>query len=336
MRNLASIQTITAINPIANADAIEVADILGWHVVVKKNSFHRVGEKVVYCEIDSVMPENNPEFDFLKNEKGEMKRIKTVVMRGQVSQGIAFPLSILPAGTYDVGQDVTDIIGVKKYEAPIPAELEGKKKGDFPSFMPKSDETRIQILQDVLTAHKGVLTYESEKIDGTSATIYLNNNEFGVCSRGNDWFDTPDNQFWEVAKRYKLEEKLRSLNMDIALQGELHGFGIQGNKYKMNTREIAFFNVFDIKKYKFFDFNDFVSLIKDLGLKTVPILATDIPLIDDIDKLVKKSYGKSVLNPNVPREGIVIRPMQEINDTQIGRLSFKAINPKFLLKFEDA
>jgi len=336
MRNLASVQVINEIHPIPNADAIEVATVLGWHVVVKKDSFHRVGEKVVYCEIDSVMPENNPAFDFLKNEKGEMSRIRTVCMRGQISQGIVFPMSILPEGEYEVGQDVTDILGVKKYEPEIPPDLIGKKKNDFPSFVSKSDETRIQILQDVLNKYEGVLTYESEKIDGTSATIFLNNGEFGVCSRSNEWFDEPTNKFWRVAKAHDLERKLRSLNMDIVLQGELFGEGIQGNKYKMNDVDIFYFNIFDIKKHEYFDFEDFRRFIKELNLNTVPILATNVPLISNIDALVEKSIGKSVVNPKIQREGIVMRPMKEINDLQMGRVSFKAINPKFLLNNKDA
>src|SRR3954469_22798694 len=106
MRTLASIQTVNAAEPIPNADAIERIRVLGWWVVVKKGEF-KPGDKLVYCEIDSLLPER-PEFEFLRlssfkpaqlDDAGETIlpagfRIKTVKLRGQVSQGICFPLSI--------------------------------------------------------------------------------------------------------------------------------------------------------------------------------------------------------------------------------------------------
>lgn len=336
MRKLASIQTITNIHPIANADAIEVADILGWHVVIKKDDHFKIGDKVVYVEIDSLMPEDKPAFDFLKKENGKMSRIKTISLRGQTSQGIAFPMSILPEGNYEVGQDVTDIIGVVKYEPPIPACLEGKIKGAFPAYVPKSDETRVQVLQEVLDRYKGTPMYHSEKIDGTSVTYAYKDNEFDVCSRNNNWLESESNSMWKIARVQKLEEKLKSLNLDIALQGELHGEGIQGNKYKMHGQDVRYFNAFDIKTHTYFNFEDFLRLMKELNLLTVPILATNVPLINDIDALVEQSRGMSVLNANTHREGIVIRPMVELKDYTMGRVSFKAINPKFLLKYEDS
>ena len=336
MRKLASIQVIREIHPIEGADAIEVCKILGWSVVIKKEDRFKIGDKVVYVEIDSICPSDNPVFDFLKKDSGRMSRIRTISLRGQISQGIVFPISILPEGNYEVDQDVTDIIGIVKYEPPIPACLSGEMKGKFPSFMPKTDETRVQILQDVLNQYEGTLMYYSEKTDGSSSTIYLKDNEFGVCSRELEWRETENNSFWKVARKYSVEEKLRSLNMDISLQGELYGEGIQGNKYKVRGQEIAFFNVFDIKKYKFFDFDDFITLMKELKLPTVPILSINVPLIANIDELVEQSKGVSVLNNKTQREGIVIRPMKEIQDRKFGRVSFKAINPKFLLKYEDA
>ena len=335
MRKLASVQIINEIHPIENADAIEVAKVLGWHVVVMKKDNFRVGDKVVYVEIDSIMPSDDPRYDFLKNE-GTMKRIKTISLRGQISQGIAFPMDILPEGNYEVDQDVTDILRITKYEPKIPECLDGLKKGDHPSFVPKSDETRVQILQPLLDKYNGELTYWTEKIDGTSATLSLKDNEFGVSSRNNEWIEKEGNLFWKVARKQNVEEKLRSLNMDIVLQGELFGAGIQDNKYKMQTQNIMYFNAFDVKNYSYFSFNEFVLLMKDLKLSTVPILGTDIPLINDIDTLVEQSIGKSVLNPKVHREGIVIRPMKEIKDSQFGRVSLKVINPKFLLGFKDA
>ena len=133
MRKLASIQTIQALEPIPEADVIERAKVLGWWVVVKKGDF-KVGDLVVYGEIDSLMPER-PEFEFLRKScyrnpfltsEGEVLqragfRIRTVQMRGQISQGICFPVealrTLLPS-TLEVGQDVTESLGIIKYDPP--------------------------------------------------------------------------------------------------------------------------------------------------------------------------------------------------------------------------
>src|SRR5580693_4743422 len=220
MRKLASIQTIAHTEPIPNADAIEKAQVLGWWVVVKKGE-HRPGDKVVYCEIDSLLPER-PEFEFLRASSFKPARpdstlppgfrIKTVRLRGQVSQGICFPLSILPPGApTDEGADVTELLDVQKWEPPLPVNMKGRVKGGFPGFLPKTDETRVQVLEPVLLRHQGKTFYVTEKLDGTSFTAFLRQGEFGICSR-NLWMDEADesNILVRVSKRLRLEEKLRA------------------------------------------------------------------------------------------------------------------------------
>ncbi len=328
MRNLASIQKIKALEPIENADAIQKATVLGWQLVVKKGEFE-VDDLCVYCEIDSLLPDR-PEFEFMK-PRG--MRVRTIRLRGQTSQGICFPLSILPEGTPIVEDtDMTDILNIQKYESPMPANLIGIAKGAFPSFLPKTDETRVQVLQELLDKYQGEPCYIAEKLDGSSVTYYLKNNVFGVCSRNLELLETPDNALWKVARTLEIEEKLRALGANFALQGELIGEGIQGNKYKLKGTTVRFYNVFDIGNYKYLDFEDFIAFIKKLELEAVPILNTNYKLNNDIPQLVELSIAKSQLS-DVQREGIVIRPLVERQDT-IGRVSFKVINPEFLLKFE--
>lgn len=330
MRSLASIQRIGAVEPIPDAEAIVKAKVLGWEVVVKKDEFN-AGDLCVYCEIDSLLPVR-PEFDFLK-PRG--MRIRTVRLRGQISQGICFPLSILPEGTpQSEGTDVTDILGVSKYEPPIPANLAGMMKGEFPVFIPKTDETRVQVLQEMLDSYKGELCYVSEKADGSSVTYYLRDNEFGVCSRNMELIEHESNTLWKLAREVDIENKLRALGRNIALQGEVIGEGIQSNKYKLRGQKLLFFNVFDIDGYRYLDFPDFKALLQQIELESVPILEENYVLENDIPTLVQKAVGKSVLNAAVHREGIVIRPLSEKRDL-MGRVSFKAINPEFLLKFND-
>lgn len=337
-RKLASIQKVKNIRPIQGADSIEVCNVLGWQVVVRKGDFEE-GDWCVYCEVDSILPEK-PEFEFLK---ARGYRVKTIRLKGQISQGICFPIIILPnVDGIEEGLDVTELLGVSQYIPKIPTCLLGKMKGAFPHFLPKTDETRVQLLQNVLTRYKGTKCYVTEKVDGSSTTFYIKAGEFGVCSRNVELCDTEGNDIWRLAKELKLEEKLRNTGKNIAVQGEIVGNGIQGNSLKLVDKKILFFNVFLIDEFKYLDFEDFKKFFEELGLETVPVLETDYELEDNIDNLVKKSVDKSVINPKSWREGIVIRPLKEVVDLEMsnigvsssGRLSFKVINPEYLIENE--
>jgi RNA ligase (TIGR02306 family) len=336
MRKLASIQMIKSLQVIEGADTIEKATVLGWQLVVKKGEF-KAGDLCVYCEIDSLMPER-PEFEFLK-PRG--MRIKTIRLRGQVSQGICLPISILPEGVALVEDtDCTDILGITKYELPVPACLSGTMKGKFPSFIPKTDETRVQVLQQLLSKYKGERCYITEKLDGSSATFYINNNEFGVCSRNLELLEDESNSFWKVARHMDIENKLRGVNGNYALQGELIGEGIQGNKLRIKGQTVRFFNAFDIDRFEYLSLDRFVQLCRQLELPTVPILNSDYILDDNIDAVVLKATIRSAIRPDTWAEGIVIRPLTEKIDLLLsnekfnnGRVTFKAVNPEFLLKY---
>jgi RNA ligase (TIGR02306 family) len=336
MRKLASIQKIRALEPIEGADAIEKASVLGWQLVVKKGEYE-VGDLCIYVEIDSILPEKE-EFEFLRNKNF---RIKTIRLRGQISQGICFPLNFLP-DDFEVVEDAdcTDVLSITKYEMPIPAHLAGLVKGAFPSFIPKTDETRVQVLQNLLDKHAGTKCYVTEKLDGSSATFYLKNGEFGVCSRNLELVEDEKNTFWKVAKALNLEEKLRSLNRNFALQGELVGEGIQGNKLNLKGQTVFFFNVFDIDKFEYLSFESLRNFLQAIDLEMVPVLTEDYLLENNIPKLVEKANIKTSMNLKAWAEGIVIRPLVETADKEFtneldfgGRISFKVINPEFLLKF---
>jgi RNA ligase (TIGR02306 family) len=350
---LASIQTVNAVEPIPNVDAIERVRVLGWWVVVKKGE-HRPGDRVVYFEIDSLLPER-PEFEFLR--PGCFKpaqtdatggtvlpagfRIKTVKLRGQVSQGICFPLSILPPGTTaDEGADVTDLLGIRKWEPPVPVGMGGRVKGPFPGFLPKTDETRVQVLEPVLRRHRGKTFYVTEKLDGTSFTAFLRQGQFGICSR-NLWMDETDesNVLVRLARGLKLEEKLRQgrhrLGFDPAVQAEVLGPGIQKNKYGLKTVTLRVFNVLNVDAYRLLDHAAMLEVLGELQLEPVPQLGA-VVLDHTVDELVAFSEGASLLNPKVQREGVVLRPLAEEHDEDVGgRLSFKVINPKFLLRYDE-
>lgn len=330
MRKLASIQKIKALETIPEADAIEKATVLGWQLVVKKGEF-KVGELCVYCETDSKLPQK-PEFEFLRQRNFV---IRTMRLKGQISQGICFPLSILPDNiAIEEGLDVTDVLGIEKHETPLNAGLGGQIKGSFPSFIPKTDETRVQVLESVIDRHRGKVFYASEKIDGASMTCYLKDGEFGVCSRSLDLVESKDSIYWICARILNLEEKLKALGKNVAFQGELAGEKIQGNRLKLKGIHLFLFSIFDIDSYSFLSYRKFFETAIKLNLETVPIVREKFLLSNEmkISDLVNFSIGKSAFNSNVWREGVVFRPLEETRDEELGRLSFKAINPEYLLK----
>jgi len=328
-RKLASIRKITDIQPIPNADAIEVVSVGGWKVVIKKGEFN-IGDTCVYCEIDSFLP-IQPQYEFLrktsykKMANGEEGfRLKTIKLRGQVSQGLVLPISVLPQENFNEGDDVTEILNITKYEPPIPAELSGKVKGLFPSFIIKTDEERVQNLASTYPFDKNLRFYFTEKLDGSPATFYMKDGEFGVCSRNLELLETQENTFWKVARNMNIEEKLKSVGKNICIQGELIGEGIQGNPYKMKGQTVKFFNAFDIDEYRRLTLDEFISLMEKLSLETAPILEKNVSLPETIDELLLMSEGSSSLNSNTEREGLVIRSHNM-------SISFKVISNKFLL-----
>jgi len=233
-RKLSTIRRISEITPIDGADKIELVTIDGWKVVVAKDVGHKVGDLVVYCEIDSFLPIRE-EFEFLRkssykkmSDGKEGFRLKTIRLKNTLSQGLVLPISVLDFGEMvSEGQDVTERLGIVKYEPPIPAELSGKVKGLFPSFLRKTDEERVQNLQSDYEDLKTQKFYVTEKLDGSSATFYYKDGQFGVCSRNLELLETEDNTYWKVARQLDLENKLSTLKLNISLQGELIGEGIR-------------------------------------------------------------------------------------------------------------
>ena len=337
-RKLASIRIISDIQPIEGADMIELSIVDGWKVVVAKNVGHKVGDMVIYCEIDSFLPIKD-EFEFLRktsykkmSDGTEGFRLKTIKMRGQVSQGLILPMSVVEYTNvgFEVGMDVTNLLGISKYEPPIPAELSGKVKGLFPSFLRKTDEERVQNLTKEYEQYKslGRNFYVTEKLDGSSATFYHKDGVFGVCSRNLELIETEGNTFWKVARELDLENKMRDFGVNISLQGELIGEGIQGNPYKIKGQTVKFFNLFDIDLQVYHSLAHLGRALGIMGLKMVPIVDEFFVLPNTIEELLKYAEDKSVLNTKFDREGVVIRS----NDRTI---SFKVISNKFLLKSEN-
>jgi len=330
-RKLASVVKIVDIQPIPNADAIVLAKVKGWNVVIKKGDF-KVGDLAVYYEIDSFLP-IRPEFEFLRKSSFKRMgstdgfRLKTIRLRNAVSQGLLTPV---PSDILDPkeGDDLTEALNIVKYELPIPAQLAGKIKGTFPSFIPKTDETRIQNFEaDIGFLPVGERVYVTEKLDGTSFTCYFKDGVFGVCGRNWELTETDDNSLWRMAKMLELKEKLTKYGKNIALQGELVGNGINGNLYGLSGHKLYFFTGYNIDKGRRMIYDELEWLLFRLELNMVPVLEKYgyvLPTENLVDVMLQYAEGKSVLNLGVDREGVVVRGLER-------EFSFKAISNTYLL-----
>ena len=329
MRKLASIQKIAEVAPIQGADKICKYRVNNWWVVdaVEKYS---VGDLATYVEVDAMLP-IQPQYEFLRKncykkliDGTEGYRIRTIKLRGQISQG----LLLNAVEGFSEGENVSEALGVFKYEPPIPACLMGKVKGNFPAFIPKTDSERVQNLTDPYNVwtRSNIDFYCTEKLDGSSMTVYNMDGAFGVCSRRMDLAETEDNSFWKMARKLDLENKLAKVG-NLAIQGELVGENIQHNRYKIKGHKFYAFDAFDIQAQKYLDVHSLLNVCKALDIEAVPMLNLDFPLPETIDELLLEAEGKSQLY-DTEREGFVIRS----HDRNIG---FKAISNKFLLKNED-
>ena len=341
MRKLAHIELVTNIRPIEGADRIEQVNVLGWNVVIKKGEF-KEGDECVYIEIDSICPDK-PCFEFLR---GKNFKVKTIKLKGVVSQGLILPLNILPAGDFKVGDDVTDILGITKYddsEITFPNHSvkkykrlkklwyklfhKKKKTSSFPSWVVKTDETRIQNMPHILRDKTPYVV--TEKVDGCSATFTLRKKLFGyeylVCSRNR--VADKDSAYNQISDKLDINKTLKKLfkqlkcKKTITLQGEIVGPKIQLNKYNLKENDFYAFNLLiDGNLLQSYQASVFLS---EYGIKFVPILNYNYTLPDTVEEIVLYADGTSKLY-DTPREGLVIR-----NEAGV---SFKVISIKFLLK----
>lgn len=340
MRKLASIQLISDVSNIDGADKIELATILGWQCIVKKGDFKKQ-DKAVYFEIDSFLPLDE-RFEFLRkscyknhNTLGEGFRIRTIKLRGTLSQGLLMPLDLFSEITHaSIDTDVSEILNIKKWELPEIEDLDKSMLGilgRMPFDIPKTDETRIQSILKILDKFNNLPYYITTKLDGTSCTIYCNNGLIGVCGRNYEYENTETSIMWNYVRKTKLAEKLIKYNKNIALQGEFCGPKIQGNKLNLSEYEFFLFDVFDIDKSTRLDLNDILDTAKQLDIKTVPIEQLGDSFNYTFDELLKLADGFYISSSR--KEGIVVRTQKNIVDKYLDtRLSFKVINNNFLLE----
>ena len=347
MRKLASVEKIVSVRNHPNADSIELAFIKGWQVVVRKGEF-KVGDKVVYISIDSWVPNTVAPFLSKGNEPREYEgvkgeRLRTVKLRGELSQGLVLPITMLkaPFNMMEDGGDVSELLGVIKWEPPISTNLAGNTKGGFPHFIQKTDLERIQNVYSDMASLGKIKWVMEEKADGASCTIYTlyhrdGTYDTGVCSRNLEIKMGDDNNaFVSVAKRDGYVANLHKIGKSLAIQGELCGPGIQGNKYKLEQLTLFVFDVYLIDDCSYatrVERWEVLSQLISLGVKVsqVPHLgSTTLPTSSQ--ECLALAEGKSKINPKQEREGIVFKSSAPINGKVV---SFKSISNRFLLKEE--
>jgi RNA ligase (TIGR02306 family) len=375
MRNLVTIRIINQIKPIENADAIECLSVDGWTVVSKKGEF-QVGDYCVFYEIDSFLPADDVRYSFLlkggtkKDPSGKERiRLKTIKLRGQLSQGLALPLSLFPE--YDVpnlsmtiGVDLSDNFNVIKYERPEPKTANAA--GFWPDCLIKTDEERIQNVYNLYNEfYKDEEYYATLKLDGSSCTVaflgedkkeywkcsdeesdqqagivvydtdMIKIGEVIVCSRNLQLKYDKNSHFWKAVEDSRLINDIQEIAIhygsSLAIQGEVCGPGIQGNKDKFNNFEFFAFNILDIEKRVYIPYKDCLELFEAHGIQNVPLITQNaikpFTLFGTINSMIEYADGKSI-NAKY-REGIVFKSVN-------GELpSFKVISNKFLLSGGD-
>lgn len=346
-RKLASVQEIKEISTHPYADRLEIATVLGWKIIVAKDEF-KVGDKIVYFEVDSMIPMcESVEFlrkSSLKVENGEeYARIRIQKMRKLFSEGLVMPLDAFGLDkSIEIGADLTDALGVIKYEPNVAMGFLGEVVNRFPNKIDKTDEPRIQSNLWMLGALKGKPCYITEKIDGTSITLLIQkrNDKWitRIYSRNNEILEDDKSQVWKYFKTKGIIDEvtkfLETEQLDgIFFQGEFYGESIQGNPLGIKGQEYRYFNIGNPDTGERWSFESLlISNIVFSTIDMVSLICHDPSFnytLEELEELAKGSY------PNgSPREGIVVRPQKDIAING-ERLSFKVLNKEFLDKFKD-
>lgn len=337
-RKLASIQYVHDVWPIDGADRIECIGVLGWRCVAKKGEF-AVGDLCVYFEIDSFLPVDE-RFSFLgptnlkTNELlGEGYRLRTQRFRGQISQGLALPIGILPEGDWQIGVDVSEILGVRKWVVSERAGSGGTIIGGLPPEVPKTDETRVQAEPGLIDEFSGVPYYITTKMDGTSVTMYRIGGRFGICGHNYELADDGKCSFWKWAHEHAIEERLANAGLDdVVFQGEFCASGIQGNPLGLKRPEWYVFTVRDARANKRLGIEEMGKVCERVGFAMVPVEETgDGFPYHSVEDLLERARG--FYSNGRTKEGIVIRPQEPVYSPTIGGcLSMKVINNDYLVK----
>lgn len=332
---LASIETIKNIRDHSNADSLSIAEVLGWQVVVKKG-VHQEGDRIVFITIDTIVPNCEWSSFLVDKEKPDKPiRIKNIKLRGEYSSGLVIPMIEFPLQFegLDVGDNVTEILGIKKYIKELPANLSGENEGEFPKHLiSKTDEDNglndPEMVQRVLNQDPYITI--TQKLDGSSITIVVENGEIKqVCSRNLSKKDTEGSTFWKCAKKLKIPVGWTGI-----IQGEMCGNGIQKNRLKLNDIKIFVFQIKTNHTYLTYDMmKDFCE--NELNCDVVPLIAkinidSTVKLWDNPLQKLQELADRQRYDSGEIGEGIVVRPSHYPRSRDSRRpFGFKLINRNY-------
>jgi len=363
--NLASIQKVISVEPIEGADKIEKIGVLGWQIVAKKGEF-KVGDACCYIQIDTICPEI-PYFEFLRERKFRVRTIKLRQQISQgliLSIKDCCKITDQPFLIKE-GVDISDLLGIQKYSKTVELpdnmpkmpkkwykkwlwlfkqkvlvkvfpSLTQVNRRPFPNeLVSRTDEERIQNMPWIFEKFQGKIFCASEKLDGSSITIIydeVNRLVFGkkkiyrICSRNFELFNK-QNEWYKVFEETDFKQYIDLLVLHfqtkkIIVQGEYIGKP-QGNPYKVEN-QIRLFNIF--VEGKRLNPDAFRTVCNEYHIPTCPMLPA--VMITTLAELLKLAEGKSLLNKDTEREGIVLRSLD-------GDVSFKVVSNNFLLKNQE-
>jgi RNA ligase (TIGR02306 family) len=323
MSKVATVELIKNLRKHPNADALEIGNVLGWQVVCKAGSY-KEGDKVIYVNIDSVL-EERPEYEFLRAKNFRVKPIK---LRGEPSQGLVLPCS----QNLKVGTDVSEMVGAKHYEKPVPMQLSGQVMGAFPNFLIKTDEENLRNYTEALEEVKNESLYATIKLDGTSATYFVKDGEFGICSRNLRLKLEDENSIYaKMAIKYDIKNVLlkhADKHGDVCIQGEIYGPGIQGNPMGAKENCFSLFNGYKIADKKYWGWSDIKHFCEKNSIPHVDLVST-YTHCPSLEKLIGFANKTMYINKK-PAEGIVIRPLSPMHSNVMKKnWSVKIINENY-------
>lgn len=328
MAKLASIEIIKEILLHSNADSLVLARVLGYTCIIRKDSF-KVNDKVCFISPDTILPDK----PWATVYKAKFNRVKAIRLRSVWSEGLIESLDTVecPIELRDqIGLDIADKIGVAKYEAKVPQNLDAK--GFLPFGIPKTDEDRFESLDfDPM----GQECWVTIKKDGSSMSVYCKKEEdgefsVGVTSRSLDLKLDSDNPWTRAEKKYDVINKLKEFcgkeNKSLVIRGELTGNGLNDSKPNPDSKlplEFWVYNIWDINERRYWPLNYVLGLCKEWGFKYVPIVehnSHDKPLL--VTPELIKRYAEDINDfEGKPYEGVVIK--------LIDGTSFKVINKSY-------
>jgi RNA ligase (TIGR02306 family) len=336
---LARVVKVVDIIPIPNANSIQCYVIPGWEVIGKIGEFD-IGELAIHCMINTIFPDDLEITQFLKG-----KRLKTRKILGQLSQGLLLPISVidhLDADRWegdrpDIIQDnhhvqedddLTHVLKLRKWVPKLELDVyKDNKCPRLPSFIPKTNEERVQNCTKILPRLSEIPVTITEKRDGTSTTYVYMDDTFIVAGRNFIHTEVkPNNRhYFEIADKYDLRNKKVS---GIAIQGEITGPKIGGNRHGLTENQFHVFNIYSIDQSRYLPWDEVVTICKEMKLPHVRVVYIGVITDSELNLKYFMSLAQSQRYENGKyAEGIVVK-------SNCGpRISFKVISNQYLLKY---